>query len=382
MISKKIFIIAGSFFVLLVLLSGGWYFLREDNKKPIEIVNEEAERREEPKEQKQEGANLNSDLIRKIAEGEINSVVFDRDKRNVLYYNNNNFLKLTPGKEVFIENLESYPFKNIKNIKWSFDRSRTLIQTEEGFKVFNLSDGEVADLKGGIKEAGWNILEGGLVYHFQDKENDVSEIDVSDAEGGNWKKIIDTDFAEISLKTRPESKEVLYYPKNNKTEKEKGVFLVDLTEREKTELIEWKEGFDCKWSPSGDKLLISHKKEEGLDLGYLDMKNDNYYTFNFPTTIEKCAWSEDEESLYCGMITGFSSQGEEDGDLLKSWQEENFYSQDTFWKIDIETGKKERLIDTIEEKISVDAVNLLVNKKEDKLYFIDRKTRDLMELQI
>ncbi|MFO7807591.1 MAG: hypothetical protein R6V40_04200 [Candidatus Moraniibacteriota bacterium] len=367
--TKKIFFISVALFLVLGVL----YLFKDalfDNNGAREIIESEENKNDtKNKEDREQGEKI----TQTIARGDIPSAAFNRSGEKVLYYNNNNFLEVAPGGD-FNKNIGTYPFGEINEIQWSFSRKKALVENQEGFFIYDISEGDANKLKEGVKSATWNAFGDGIIYHYVDEEQGISEIDISGTEGENWKKIIETENEKVEIKARPGGKDFLYHPVDDSISAEKeGLFLVDLVEKEREKIFDFKNGLKCKWSPNGKKILISHQKEENknaLELGYLEVETREYYSLGFPSVIDKCVWSEDNNFLYCGMLTGFS-----EGDSLPAdWNSGKINSSDTFWRINIDTGKKERVVDFQNKEDSVDAINLMLNEGGNELYFIDRKT--------
>jgi hypothetical protein len=378
--TKKIFFISITVFLLL----GGFYLLKkyvfQEKMSGFEVISPNSREGGEENKNKRE---TDSDFFQIIAEGEIPGAIFDKDSEKILYYNKNNFLEVSKNGD-FSKNIGSYPFGEVEKVEWSFSGNKALIENKEGFFVYDVNSKKVKKLKEGIKEATWNAFGDGIIYHYFDKEEEISEIDVSGVEGDGWRKIVEVDSENVKIKSKPGGKKFLYYPVELNADSDpvkQGVFLVDLVEKEKEKIFDWKQGLSCKWSSSGDEILVSfqNKKNQSVpELGYLDLRRREFYSFKFPTVTEKCVWSGDDDYLYCGMINGVPG----DAVLPSDWRKESFFSKDTFWKINKKTGKKERLIDLGKISTSVDAVNLMLNKNKSKLYFIDKKTGNIKSFSI
>ena len=60
----------------------------------------------------------------------------------------------------------------------------------------------------------------------------------------------------------------------------------------------------------------------------------------------------------------------------------NFTTQDTFWKMDVATGKKERVIETTDISGKYDSTNLFLSNKEENLYFVNRIDGKIYKLEM
>ena len=89
---------------------------------------------------------------------------------------------------------------------------------------------------------------------------------------------------------------------------------------------------------------------------------------DFPSVVSKCVWSKDNSNIFCAMMNGFA----DDAVMPNDWQTGKANSADTFWKINVQTGKKDRLVEISDIKQALDGVNLFLDKDEKYLFFSDR----------
>ena len=68
--------------------------------------------------------------------------------------------------------------------------------------------------------------------------------------------------------------------------------------------------------------------------------------------------------------------------LPNDWQEGKVTTSDTFWKIDITSGKKERLVDPEKIGSSYDVLNPFLSPDEKSLFFVSKSDGKLHKLSI
>jgi len=68
--------------------------------------------------------------------------------------------------------------------------------------------------------------------------------------------------------------------------------------------------------------------------------------------------------------------------LPNEYDSKKFTTTDTFWKVDIATGKKTRLIELKEMSDTFDAANLFLSSEETMLFFINRKDDKLYRIKL
>ena len=64
------------------------------------------------------------------------------------------------------------------------------------------------------------------------------------------------------------------------------------------------------------------------------------------------------------------------------YQNNKFNTSDTFWKMDIATGEKERIIEAVDIKEKYDSSSLFLSATEDALYFINKRDHKLYRISL
>jgi len=157
---------------------------------------------------------------------------------------------------------------------------------------------------------------------------------------------------------------------------------VDLWEKE---IVSGKFGADYKWSPDGNRVLVSFVGSQGgsdIKMGVLGKDGGDIIDLNAPTFVSKCAWSKDNVNVYCSLP---STSLTENSVLPNDYQSGKATTADTFWKINVSTIEKERVV-TLENLKKVgenfDATNLFLSPEEDSLFFVDRSNGKLYGIDL
>ena len=130
-------------------------------------------------------------------------------------------------------------------------------------------------------------------------------------------------------------------------------------------------GADYLWSKDGAKALVSSSDSKGgskINLGIINNNGGEYQNLNIPTFVSKCAWGKDNKTIYYALPS-FSS---ENYVLPNDYQDGKITAKDTFWKMDISSGKAERIVDIKDIKDSYDATGMFLSPSEDILFFINK----------
>jgi hypothetical protein len=122
-------------------------------------------------------------------------------------------------------------------------------------------------------------------------------------------------------------------------------------------------------SPSGKFLLYSYLEKGKLVLAVFDMTAHTATRLPLGTLPEKCAWTSDSLSLYCGVPTTLT------GTLPDDWFQGAVATSDRIWQVDLQSRVATQVVDlqTVGAG-AIDAVSLDIDRSSDVLIFTDRTT--------
>ena len=112
-----------------------------------------------------------------------------------------------------------------------------------------------------------------------------------------------------------------------------------------------------------------------MTLGTIDM-NGTYVDLGIPTVVSKCVWSNDDKTVYYALPGGIPDSAVMPDDYIAN----KFTTSDTFWKLDITTGMKERIIDPADENGTYDSSDLFLSPTENALFFINKIDNKLYKI--
>jgi Tol biopolymer transport system component len=137
----------------------------------------------------------------------------------------------------------------------------------------------------------------------------------------------------------------------------------------------------AKLSPSGNKLLYSLQEDESgaFSLRVLDLNEGKFRVLPIDTMTEKCAWGPNESSnIYCAVPR--ESVG---GDFLEDWYMGADYTDDVIWKLNVNSGSANMLLDPRETTgEEFDVVDLQTDPHEGYLIFKTRVNNALWSLKL
>jgi hypothetical protein len=145
-------------------------------------------------------------------------------------------------------------------------------------------------------------------------------------------------------------------------------FMVDSKSGSFTRALGPLQGLSALPSPSGKYLLYSYLDRGTLALGVLDLTTHVATRLPLATLPDKCVWTTDDVSLYCGVPTSMG------GTLPDDWYQGVASFSDRLWKIDLAGRVATLVIDPKQAgSIDVDAVGLALDRTNDVLIFTNKR---------
>lgn len=372
---KKIFIISLVLFFLLGSFYAAYNFLLKDPELTeitdvLSDLGDEKTKNEETFEFKK---------ISKVTEGDILAVSLDESGSKIRYYDNiNKGFWITSFDGSFKKKMSSDNFDGLKEAKWSEDGKRALLKINDAFYLYNYDEGEKLIKK--TKSLSWIGFDQGIVYTFSDSENGKKTLNIANPDGSNWREIGVLNSDNLIMSVVPKSTKASFWPKAD-----------SFTESELTMVSFGKEGIETKgglklgadylWSSEGNSFLRSSVAQKGsnkLVLEICNLKSESCSDLNLPTIAPKCVWLKNDKDIICALPKNIKTDSVWPNDY---WSKKNM-TEDSFWKINMETGKKERITEEKDEAIGVDAINLIASPNNDFIFFINRKDNQLYRVSI
>lgn len=386
-ISKKIFIIS-SVLLATVLFFMAIYNISFKKDKIPEVSNNKIEETSNTGIAEKIGEKLSvskREKIYQLANEAVISPVIDKSGEKIIYYNklNGNVYQVSfDGEDKAL--VDDNNFIGLENVRWNFDKNKVISRFNSNGKIqYSAYDYELKKgykLSEGIEYVAWNNLGDQIIYKYSDSKNGKRTINIANFDGSNWNKITDSASNSSWIAPVPQSSFVSYWNMPNAFE-ETALNIVSTVGGSVRKIFSGRFGADYLWSPNGTKSLVSSSDVKGgskISLALINSNGGEYQNFNIPTFVSKCVWSKDDKTVYYALPS-ISSEGYV---LPNDYMNKKVISKDTFWKLDIATGKTERVVDIGEIKDSYDATNLFLSPSEDSLFFVNRTDGKLYGLSL
>lgn len=257
------------------------------------------------------------------------------------------------------------------SVRWSRDGESAILKYADGkIRVKNFTNNVVSDLRSGMDDVIWAQTTGKILYKYYDEKSKERSLNISDENGTNWKKIADLQFRYVSFEQIPASIFALYWPQGS-ADISTELYSVNTINADDggRKIFEGLKGADFLASPRGDKILVSSLKKDGaMTLGVLDISGGNYIDLQVPTMTSKTVWSQNGQYVYYAQPIDVPENAKMPDDYSKGLVK----THDTFYRLEIATGKKERIVELDEIKEKLDATDLRLAPSEDVLFFVNR----------
>lgn len=383
--NKKIFAIST---LLLVLLIGAIFVYNFAFKKPstptiAPKTTDEGKTGATPA-KTQSTAAQTSGAITAISKGSVFGAVLAPDTNFIYYFAGENGQLNQVNLDGKLEKVVSTEeFQSIERVTWNKLKNRAIIKRENGpgkskFLLLDLMQKTVIPLKNNIDSASWSGLGDKIIYKYYDSKTNKRSIEASDPNGSNWHKLADISYFSAEISPVPGNSDISFWPSPDAFVSS-SANLIGFGGENKKEILKDRSGADFLWSPDGKYAAMSYTDQRGgkkTDLAVMNSDGGQFRSLNFPTFAKKCVWSADSKFLFCAMPGNIP----ESAILPNDWQTGHIKTADTFWKLEIATGKKDRLVETDKINGSFDALNPFLSQDEKTLFFVGKADGKLYRL--
>lgn len=307
--------------------------------------------------------------------------------------NGDSLIYFTPTGQLFNfdfdgKNIKSLSDKNISgliNVSWSPDKSKAILKIKNSennysFSLYDLSLKNITPIKNNVDEISWANSSEKIFYKYYDPNSKERTLNISDPNGTNWKKLADLAVKKISIAQIPPNGSVSFWNLSD-AYAETNLESISLLGENKKNLFKGKFGADYLWDNLGNNALISHTDVKGgnkMQLATINYNGGEYKNLNIPTFVSKCAWSKNGKTVYYALPGGIP----DNSILPNDYNDRKFNTVDTFWKVDIETGEKTRLVELNEIKDKYDAEKIFLNQDESMIFFTNRLDGKLYRINL
>lgn len=378
-LTKKIFIVSSILLVVLLFFGGIYFFAFRKTpattKTNISLTKTDPETIKKPSD---------SAIIAVSDEPVLAPVLVNNDSA-IRYYTKNDGrvyeIDLDGSKK---KTISDKILNGLADIYWSPDRTKVIAKFRAPgdrfqFNFFDYGTSTGSSLSSNIDTIAWQN-NSKIVYKYFDPKVREGSLNISDPNGKNWTKLSPLNTKYISLAPIPKSGLIsAWKAPDASTETFLGSIAVLGGE---TQMIHGGTfGTDYLWSNDGNYLLASSSdKQNGskMNLFLMNNRGEDLKPLGIPTFVSKCIWSKNNKTLFYALPSSVPDNAVMPNDYLNG----KINTTDTFWKVDVTSGEKTRLVDLDKIKDQFDATNLFLNANESLLFFVSRVDGKLYKITL
>jgi hypothetical protein len=386
--TKKIFAIST---VLLIVVIAAIFVYNFAFKKPASQETDTAKTSQEGKVSTQNNQtdpskteSISPSTITAVSEEAIFGATLSTDGNFLYYFLKSNGQLNQAGLSGKLEKvLSTETFYNLRKVVWNKSKNKAIIKIEPTpgkmkFLYFDVAGGKITTLKENLDSVAWYGGEDKIIYKYYNPKTQKRTVSTADPDGKNWRDLVNFDYRGVEIGFIPGSSGISFWPSPS-AYMPTSVNTISLSGENRKEILKDKFGADLLWSPDGTKAAVSFSDEKGghkIQLALMNSQGGEFQTLMMATFATKCAWSADSKTLYCALPGNIPDSAI----LPNDWLEGKVSSTDTFWKIDVTSGKKDRLVDPEKIEGSYDALNPFLSKDERSLFFVNKSDGKLYRL--
>ena len=269
-------------------------------------------------------------------------------------------------------------------ILWSPNKSQALFKLYPGSSnsqtvFFDFSIQKEVYLSRSLNNPVWQN-DNKIIYKYSDPAKKELTLNLSDPDGSNWKTLTNLEFSQVFSAGIPQSGLISFW-KAPDAYAESILYSVSPLSTEKKIIFQKEFGANFLWNNDGTLVLVSHSVEKAgkkMQLVLVDNSGGGYKNLEIPTLISKCAWSKDNKTVYYALPGSIP----ENSLMPNDYYSNKFQTADTFWKVNVLTGEKTRLIDLNKISAKIDAKNIFLNLDESLLFFVNRIDGNLYQMSL
>jgi hypothetical protein len=267
---------------------------------------------------------------------------------------------------------------------WSKDGEKSVIQSLSGeetkFTYQNYKNNQKVSLKKNLDQVAWQESGNRIFYKYYSPDTKERSLNVADPDGTNWKKLADLNYKNVSIAEVPKTSLVSFWNKGDSFTSTT-LETIPIIGGEKKTIFEDRYGTDYLWGNTGNRVLVSNVDSKGgskMQLGVMNSDGGEYRNLNFATFASKCSWSKNDKFIFCALPGGITGSAV----LPNEYQEGKISTIDTFWKINVQNGEMNRIVETADITQKFDASDLCLNSDESYLFFINKIDSKLYRINL
>ena len=312
--------------------------------------------------------------IKAISKEAVMSPTLTADKNQVIYYlRSNGNIWQSDFDGTNLTQFSNVVLDNLVDVFWSPDKAKSIsvFQDKTGSiskYLYDYSAGNVFPLNKYIKDIYWSSDSKKIAYQYYNEFTDDNNINTANPDGSSPSTVLRTRMRDLIVEW-PKGSEIFLREKPSGLVTN-SLYSLNAFSKIFIKTISDTYGLSIKWSPDGSQLLYSKTNSKGKNIAIFtaDRSGSNQKPITINTLAEKCVWSQDPRIIFCAIPKNI----EEAGILPDDFYKGTFLADDEFWKIDLETEEKTKILEQDEMPETYDAADLFLSPEESYLFFVNK----------
>ncbi len=314
--------------------------------------------------------------ITKVTKDIVKAPIIDNTGDGVIYYNNQDGKFYEIYKNGVTKILSDQTFYSAQDISWSDDKNKAIIEYPDGSNIiYDFSTEKQTTLPANWGDFNFASDNKKIVTKSLDNNQNNNHLIIANTVTGNAKIIeeLGDKASSFQINISPTNQIVAFFTKNIDLHHQE-IFPIGQNDEKFSSFVVDGQGFQGKWSPSGEQILYSvYNIRE-------DYKPNLWITSKFGsakrrilinTWAEKCVFYSNSV-IYCGVPQKLEK-------MMGLSPNYAIDVPDDIYRIDLSINSTEKIpLPEIDHNIE----NLMVTNNEQELYFTDRRTGRLYKINL
>ncbi len=283
--------------------------------------------------------------LKLVSQEPVLSPTIGEDGKTVKYYTRSNgrvFASDFIGNN--LKEISSVTLNGLIKALWSPDKTKTIGVFSDNNTLkkyfYDYSNNQSALLNNKIGYVAWSPDSKRIAYEFIDSTTGQNNISLANPDGSSWKNIFKTRLDDLIVEWPSKEKISLRQPASGLAQ---GLlYAIDSATGDFNKILSELYGLSIKWSPKADKILFSSTNDRGGNpkLSLSDASGANFKDLKLLGLADKCAWSNDDRTIFCALPQEISVNAVWPDDYYKGL----VILADDFYKINLESDTKTKIL--------------------------------------
>jgi hypothetical protein len=319
-------------------------------------------------------------LTEQLTDEAVQQAILNPSTNNLNFYNSESGKFYQIGDNGELIELSAKTFHNVSQVNWAPNAESSILEYPDGSKLYyNFTTNQQVTLPKYWQEFSFNDNSNEIAFKEIQQSADSSWLSVANPDGSNKRSVkhLGINDDKVTVSFSPNEQIIGYYEEQSGFDQSTVYFVSKADENLRAARVDGY-GVRNKWTTDGNRMVYSSYSTADdyiPELWIVDAQGDsiggNRINLGLNTTADKCTMA-DSATMYCAVpqdiIPGMGLEPSIANDIA-----------DDIYKIDLRTGRKAKIAETdIDATIS----QLMVNKTQNTLYFVDSENLNLHKMNL